>query len=333
MICGDLNARTGSLPDYNPEEGNKHIFGNSYPQDLVNFKRNSFDKITNKHGKSLIELCKSLGLYLLNGRVRGGSLGRYTYSSSLGCSTVEYMITDLDPFSFKALTVKPLTPLSDHSQATLYFKIRNNPNACRGPSNLYNTREKYKWAEHTTETYLQAFCQPQVSLMIENVLMTTYPHNKEGVNIAVKRLNDIFNYLASICNLKTTKKAHKNNHMKKMTKNEKWFDRDCETTRKKLGLLSNQKHRQPDDPDLRLSYYNELRKYKSTLGKKGQFIQNQLETIEHSLNSNDFWNNLNTLNKKQHEELAIQNGDVWKSHFENLYSKCGINPEQTQIEK
>ena len=71
---------------------------------------------------------------------------------------------------------------------------------------------------------------------------------------------------------------------------------------------------------------------KNTLRKKReQFAQNQLNKIEESIDSNNFWKNWNTLNKKKHEELAIQDGEIWKSHFENLYSKCGRNPEQTEI--
>ncbi len=125
LICGDLNARTGSLPDYTTDNGNNYIFGQSFPQNTVNFPRNNSDEQVNKNGKLLLELCRSLGLYLVNGRVRGDSLGRYTYSSFHGCSTVDYMITDLDSFSFRAFTVKPLTPLSDHSQITLYLKSEN----------------------------------------------------------------------------------------------------------------------------------------------------------------------------------------------------------------
>ena len=155
----------------------------------------------------------------------------------------------------------------------------------------------------------------------------TYPYNKEGVNYAVESLNNIFNHTASISCLKTTNRTHKNSQ-----ENEKWFDRDCKAIRKNVRLLSNQKHRRPNDPGLRLNYFNELKKYKNTLRKKReQFTQNQLKKIEESIDSNNFWKNWNTLNKKKHEELAIQDGEIWKSHFENLYSKCGRNPEQTEI--
>ncbi len=65
------------------------FFGQSFPQNIVNFPRKNTDDQVNKNGKLLMELCRSLGLYLVNGRVKGDSLGRYTYSSFHGCSTVD----------------------------------------------------------------------------------------------------------------------------------------------------------------------------------------------------------------------------------------------------
>ena len=57
-------------------------------------------------GKELLQLYRSLSLYIVNGRLRGGSFGHYTYSSSLGSSTVDYAITYLDPFSLRAFAVR-----------------------------------------------------------------------------------------------------------------------------------------------------------------------------------------------------------------------------------
>ncbi|KAK3565151.1 hypothetical protein QTP86_000368 [Hemibagrus guttatus] len=43
LICGDLNARTGGLPDLNTEDGNNFIFGQHYPRNLTNLPRHNFD--------------------------------------------------------------------------------------------------------------------------------------------------------------------------------------------------------------------------------------------------------------------------------------------------
>lgn len=56
----------------------------------------------------------------------------------------------------------------------------------------------------------------------------------------LQNINYIFDYLATISNLKTTKKSHKQK----------------ETARQ----LANQKQRQPEDSDLRLHYCEELKK-------------------------------------------------------------------------
>ncbi len=76
--------------------------------------------------QKLLQLCRSLGLYIINGRLRGDTLGRFTFCSPLGNSTVDYMITDIDPSSLRSFTVRELTPLSDHSQITAYLKKTEN---------------------------------------------------------------------------------------------------------------------------------------------------------------------------------------------------------------
>ena len=98
MICGDLNSRTGERPDFVSSQGDHFITG-----DNINFPlyspRQNYDKSTNAHRKEILQLCRSLGLYIVNGRVRGDSRGRYTYNSALGSSTVDYTFTDLN-FTF-----------------------------------------------------------------------------------------------------------------------------------------------------------------------------------------------------------------------------------------
>ncbi len=84
--------------------------------------RNNLDQTVNKTGRELVQLCRASGLYILNGRIRGDSLGRFTCCSGLGASVVDYTITDMDPSSFSAFTVIQQTPLSDHNQTNIYIK-------------------------------------------------------------------------------------------------------------------------------------------------------------------------------------------------------------------
>ncbi len=91
---GNCSVRT-SPPDFTDAQGSKYInnkltvINNTFSH----IHRNNHDLTVNKNGKDLLQLCRSLGLYIINGRLRGDTLGRFTFCSPLGNSTVDYMIT------------------------------------------------------------------------------------------------------------------------------------------------------------------------------------------------------------------------------------------------
>lgn len=87
-----------------------------------------------------------------DGRLHGDSYGRYTYSSSLGSSTVDYFITDLNPESLRVFTVSTLTPLSDHSKITVYLNREIVNHEASKPKELSNIKKCYRWKECTVET-------------------------------------------------------------------------------------------------------------------------------------------------------------------------------------
>ncbi len=155
LICGDTNARTGTLTDLTDPQVDKYIKNGNISNTFTLPHRNNSDQVINKSRRELVQLCQSLSLYFANGRVRRGSLGRFTYCSPLGRSTVDYMITDLDPFSLSSFTVKPLTPLSDHSQITLFIKRSDMKMVHTQPNKLCNIRNSYRWTKtvqnNTTE--------------------------------------------------------------------------------------------------------------------------------------------------------------------------------------
>ena len=51
----------------------------------------------------------------------------------------------------------------------------------------------------------------------------------------------------------------------------------------------------------------------------------KLEDIENAINRNQFWDMWNNFNTKQPQALPIQNSDIWRAHFENLYKDIPIN--------
>ena len=68
MICRDLKARTGTLPDFVNDDSSDHIpaLPNDYSIELP-VERASEDKAFNRYGSQLLDFCKHTGLRILNG--------------------------------------------------------------------------------------------------------------------------------------------------------------------------------------------------------------------------------------------------------------------------
>ncbi|XP_051235072.1 uncharacterized protein LOC127351510 [Dicentrarchus labrax] len=175
LLCGDLNARTGERADTMNTQGDKHLPGSTcFPLPECP-TRKSFDKLTNTSGMQLLQLCRTLGLYIVNGRLREDSLGRYTYSSALGSSTVDYFITDLDPMSLRALKVNPLTPLSDHSKITIYLKRAQSNSGAPSAYELFNSTYSYRWTPDSMGAYQKALENQNIHDLTHLFLTETFP--------------------------------------------------------------------------------------------------------------------------------------------------------------
>ncbi len=207
-------------------------------------------------------------MYIINGRLRGDSYSRYTYSSHFGSSTVDYFLPDLNPNSLRAFTVSQLNPLSDHSKITLYL-TRAMPNQeASNQTQFHSLRNTYRWKQNSKDTYISTIVQTKIQVLLDQFRTTPFPHNSEGTNLAVDKLNRIFEVSATLSNLKTTKIKAKRPHA-----SEKWFDNDCKRLRKEVRILSNQKHRDADNENILHLYHEKLKQYRNTLRKKKVIIE------------------------------------------------------------
>ena len=66
-------------PDTLSTQGDKHMPGGDSIPSPICPPRHNYDNITNKNVSQLLQLCRMLGMYIVNGRLRGDSYGRYTY--------------------------------------------------------------------------------------------------------------------------------------------------------------------------------------------------------------------------------------------------------------
>ena len=94
-----------------------------YPVDLFNISRKSRDEIVNNFGRSLLSLCRELGVHTLNGRNGKDLNGEFTYLSRAGASVIDYTIVSTDIYkNFFKFEVQNLD-FSDHFP--LYASFEN----------------------------------------------------------------------------------------------------------------------------------------------------------------------------------------------------------------
>jgi len=89
MLCGDLNARTGTVNPcsfYDPRN----------VQSDIGKSRASQDQTVNAFGKSLLSLCVSFDLTVVNVNLIGDNPGRFTFLSANSNSVVDYHIISND---------------------------------------------------------------------------------------------------------------------------------------------------------------------------------------------------------------------------------------------
>jgi hypothetical protein len=337
ILIGDFNARTSKLDDFVSTDGNKHI--QNLTQDNSNeTKRENFDNIINDHGKNLIEICKNCNMRILNGRTKGDSLGKPTFHSKNGISTIDYVICNISLLEhIKFLVVKPTNYFSDHSQITIWMNAKDNIDKTSEDVSNFSRKlpNQFIWDNISNRTFIESLNLPEIQIKYQNFINKNYPINDEGVNDCLNTFQDLI--------LEAGKKSLKIKNIRKRNKiknisNKKWFDKDCRLKRHEVRKLANQKHRDPMDIDLRNRYHLELKAYKSILKlKKEEFHEQKLIELESTAGNdpNSFWKVLQTMD----DELPINttpnmiSEEQWLFHFQKLHSKHKLNETQNNIIK
>ena len=108
----------------------------------------------------------------------------------------------------------------------------------------------------------------------------------EDVNVSLDDAVSILTVTSKMCLKIKTKISRKRI---KATSNKKWFDRECRLNRHGLRRVSNQKHRDPFNSELRKKFHKTLTNYKKLLDSKRKAFQTEksLKLDELGLNPNN----------------------------------------------
>ena len=272
LICGDLNARTNNLCDfdnkfssdsdgdlkqlvpkdtYESSDDIRHLFEHGY------LARSSLDKARpNTHGKRLIELCKASGMLIINGRCgTDKGVGGYTRVDTTGSSTVDYAICSPGLFlCVNDFHIHGKFPESDHLPVSLSLSC----DKTAGISDDYTYSDD--WQFHTKYIW-GADELTKLKAVINDPISTKYCQNFLELIIEEANVNDVASALnkcvTQACD-RICRKSSAGQIRKKGNRKTPWYDGECHFKRA-AAVLAGQRASLEGDSAVTLNACREYR--------------------------------------------------------------------------
>ena len=244
VLMGDFNSRTGTSADFVINDDVTHIpVPDLYVPDTDVILRNSLDEKICTYGNDLLDLCRTTGLKIANGRVLGDSTGKFTCYKYNGSSTVDYVVTDLTTLSklmyFKVDNL--IGDLSDHCKISFGLSVSCMNSDCTEGGDLTKAPKKFKWhigAEQQIRNLLMSDPKQAElhSLLAENIANT---------DTTVDSINKLLCTTASKCLKKISTKV---------PSKKRWFNTNCSNLRSQVRHLGKKLCRDPQNAPLRAAF-------------------------------------------------------------------------------
>ncbi|CAB4001341.1 Hypothetical predicted protein [Paramuricea clavata] len=193
---------------------------------------------------------------------------------------------------------------------------------------------QYIWDNHSKNNFRESLRSQEMQNKLNEFMNSEFTNDLSGANQCVTEFQNIL--------LETSKKSLKIKKCKRRRKitnvaQKIWFDKDCRIKRHDLRKLSNLKHRDPTNVELRKNYHDALKSYKVTLQLKQSEFHNKKMNELQTASQNDFnlfWKTLKNLTDDLNTETNSENSPKnheWYSHFEQLHCDHHLGEEQEKI--
>ena len=326
ILAGDLNSRTGAgTGDHIVNDTTDFLnLPSSYSLQNANIlPRYSQDTVDNMHGEWLNDTCINNHLCIVNGRVRGDTMGKMTYFGPRGGSVIDYFIVkDKDLKYVNYMKVNEMSELSDHCPITLSFRtndVASVETACFNENpgiKLNPPMPIYHWNTESKALFQKTLNLNQLKL--GGLLENEYSPNRNGIDKSVQDFTLLMTDLARPCISVSKQKTKK----KKMSPKKPGFDSDCLSMKNELKYKLSLMTRYPHSRAYREDYYKFRRTYRKLVKKKQyEFKENILKQLENLKDSNPkaYWNLLEKLkqNKSEIKDTDYISPQDWLAYFKN----------------
>ena len=310
ILAGDFNARTKDYMDFIIEDEADHIFGQhaGYPTDDFSMARKNKDiDFSNAYGLSLVELCCTFSVHILNGRLFDDKEGNFTCFANNGTSVVDYMVASTTLFPKVSNFVVDDFDISDHLPicCTLTLKERRRSEEVKNTQeNQTNAWVKYKWNSDFKDAFLTKFRDNyrafQNNFVNEEIsLVDLLP---EFINIFQKSAENM-----KYQRKKTTRKRQPD-----------WWDAECDQAKRSKNLLL-RLFRERNTRNYLEEYLYKRKQFKIIVKrKKINFKRRNKKNLIDSRNClKKFWKNIKA-NKVKRNDTNMIEPSAWYQYFKKL---------------
>ena len=324
-MCGDSNARTGTLPDFisSSNAGAVHDIYNDIglPIDCNEARNNQDTSTIEPHCQLFLDTVINNQLKILNGRTLGDSTGKLTCHKSNGSSLVDYfLISSWAREHVNSLQVKEFTSYSDHCPLVLCLTTYEPfADSCVIPD-FATMPNGFKWDNNNSpRDFMAALNDPDLCASLTGLMDTEFPCTVEG--------NKLINNTFINCIHRAAESSLKVKKPPKVTPHKKWFDFQCRLSKRNLNRLANRLGNHHTNKALRKEYYSQRNKHTNLVNKrKLEYLRLLNQAIEdgHVLD----WKKFKRLKQENDSSPNLDKYDLASFHefFSSLYSKPAHEP-------
>ena len=322
ILCGDLNARTSNMiPDTSCVTNN---YENSlFRENNESVCRCSEDQILNTYGKYVLNLCITLGLSIMNGVCNGDHQGCYTYISETGNSVNDYFLISDELFArVQFCCWLCVSERIDSDHLPLEFHIeRKEEILSTKDCNMNTFIEKFEWKDEFAQSFITAMRSEETKDKLDYAASFI----DRDVNVALKLFNEYLKEQAYCMN--------KRIFINKYKQTDRWFDKECECTKRNVRRLL-RKFRRTLKPVDRVTYCKAKREYKSLLHKKKKDFNDTIidKLVKSVKDQKCFWETLHSISKRKPQPSNNITIEEWFDHFKNVLEKEIDEEEEADLD-
>ena len=250
FLLGDFNARTQSEKEF--LDGDDFFADHFGYDDTLNqfynisslltqynfdYNRSSEDKLLNKEGKFLLDICKSNNLFFMNGRCgQDKGRGKLTFKE---ISVIDYSIVSAHALKFvHDFDINKLDCLFSDGHSLLSTHLKLNISQVMKPNKTANKKKPPpRWHEEKKADFLLHIDRNKI-MAINNYICELHQNknvNKNDINQICNDIGSIFAMAAETISQQTNSSSYKHN-AENLNASKPWFGYKCQNARRKYHI-------------------------------------------------------------------------------------------------